>query len=252
MQENIKKYCPNVLFNENNISIGEFKTLEEAMIHPLKGRWCFNRDEDNLFAKFKQQGCRILIVCSWNRQDSQRFVAAIVGHHQVRYWDMNDIPMDTTRNEFEISIGEKAEECIYSILRQQNSASQSQPQQPIQENNKQINTNKNIMKITENQLRRIIKESIENVLSEISFSTANRAGIEAMYRASELEKAGKQKEADRKWQQHRKFDKYADDRYEELKDEKGLNHALQVSRDNWKDAYQKWEPETYNRLYGQQ
>ena len=124
--------------------------------------------------------------------------------------------------------------------------------QPIQENNKQINTNKNIMKITENQLRRIIKESIENVLSEISFSTANRAGIEAMYRASELEKAGKQKEADRKWQQHRKFDKYANDRYEELKDEKGLHHALEVSRGNWKDAYQKWEPETYNRLYGQQ
>ena len=120
MQENIKKYCPNVLFNENNISIGEFKTLEEAMIHPLKGRWCFNRDEDNLFAKFKQQGCRILIVCSWNRQDSQRFVAAIVGHHQVRYWDMNDIPMDTTRNEFEISIGEKAEECIYNPLAELN------------------------------------------------------------------------------------------------------------------------------------
>lgn len=126
------------------------------------------------------------------------------------------------------------------------------PQQPIQENNKQINTNKNIMKITENQLRRIIKESIENVLSEISFSTANRAGIEAMYRASELEKAGKQKEADRKWQQHRKFDDYANNRYEELKDEKGLHHALEVSRGNWKDAYQKWEPETYNKLYGQQ
>lgn len=108
------------------------------------------------------------------------------------------------------------------------------------------------MKITENQLRRIIKESIENVLNEISFSTANRAGIEAMYRASELEKAGKQKEANRKWDQHRKFDKYADDRYEELKRDKGLHHALEVSRDNWKDAYQKWEPETYNRLYGQQ
>ena len=197
MQENIKKYCPNVLFNENNISIGEFKTLEEAMIHPLKGRWCFNRDEDNLFAKFKQQGCRILIVCSWNRQDSQRFVAAIVGHHQVRYWDMNDIPMDTTRNEFEISIGEKAEECIYSILRQQNSASQSQPQQPIQENNKQINTNKNIMKITENQLRRIIKESVKKVLKENEENTMSqeeldfRKSLSPNYDQSKLDYRGK-------------------------------------------------------------
>jgi hypothetical protein len=112
MQENIEKYCPNVLFNDNNISIGEFKTLEEAMTHPLKGYWRFNREEDNLFAKYKQQGYRILIICSWNRQDSQRFVIAIVGHHQVKYWDMNDVPIDKIRNDFEISIGEKAEECI--------------------------------------------------------------------------------------------------------------------------------------------
>ena len=43
----------------------------------------------------------------------------------------------------------------------------SQPQQPIQENNKQ-NTNKNIMKINESQLRKIIKESVKNVLNEMS------------------------------------------------------------------------------------
>ena len=37
--------------------------------------------------------------------------------------------------------------------------------QPIQENNKQINTNKN-MKINESQLRKIIQESVKNVLNE--------------------------------------------------------------------------------------
>ena len=42
-------------------------------------------------------------------------------------------------------------------------------QQPIQENNKQINTNKNIMKINESQLRKIIKESIKNTLNEMDF-----------------------------------------------------------------------------------
>lgn len=120
IQENIEKYCPNVLFNDNNISIGEFKTPEEAMTHPLHGYWCFNQEEYNLFVKHKQEGCRILIICSWNRKDSQRFVIAIVGHYKVKYLDMNDIPMDTIQNDFEISIGKKAEECIYSILRQQN------------------------------------------------------------------------------------------------------------------------------------
>ena len=42
------------------------------------------------------------------------------------------------------------------------------PQQPIQENNKQINTNKNIMKINESQLRKIIQESINGILNEIT------------------------------------------------------------------------------------
>ena len=43
----------------------------------------------------------------------------------------------------------------------------SQPQQPIQENNnKQINTNKTVMKINESQLRKIIKENVKKVLNE--------------------------------------------------------------------------------------
>ena len=42
------------------------------------------------------------------------------------------------------------------------------PQQPIQENNNKY-TNKNIMKINESQLRKIIKESIKNTLNEMDF-----------------------------------------------------------------------------------
>ena len=41
------------------------------------------------------------------------------------------------------------------------------PQQPIQENNnKQINTNKTVMKINESQLRQIIRESINEIMSK--------------------------------------------------------------------------------------
>lgn len=57
------------------------------------------------------------------------------------------------------------------------------PQQPIQENNnKQINTNKTVMKINESQLRKIIKESIKKVLNESSYDSEhnfNREGHNA-------------------------------------------------------------------------
>lgn len=90
-----------MFFDSDNVSIGEFKTIEEAMEYPLKGCWCVNREENNLFDKYKQQGYHLLIICSWNRQDIQRYVLAIVGQHQVRYWDMNDIPIDILKNEYE-------------------------------------------------------------------------------------------------------------------------------------------------------
>ena len=45
-------YYPNPLFNKGNISIGEFKTIDDCMNHPLRGTWCINRDEDNLFEKY--------------------------------------------------------------------------------------------------------------------------------------------------------------------------------------------------------
>ena len=59
-------------------------------------------------------------------------------------------------------------------------------QQPIQENNKQINTNKNIMKINESQLRKIIQESVKNVLSELDWKTAVNAANKSRKKVYDL------------------------------------------------------------------
>lgn len=53
MQEESNDFCPNMFFDENNIRIGEFKTLEECMKFPIREIWCINRREDNLFNKYK-------------------------------------------------------------------------------------------------------------------------------------------------------------------------------------------------------
>ncbi len=42
-------YCPNKIFDNNKITIGEFRTYEEAMDFPLHEIWCINRSEDNKF-----------------------------------------------------------------------------------------------------------------------------------------------------------------------------------------------------------
>lgn len=72
-QKNKKEaYCPNMFFDNSIISIGEFKTLDDAMNFPIKEIWHINRSQDNKFQSYKSQGYRLLIICSWNRsiQDS--------------------------------------------------------------------------------------------------------------------------------------------------------------------------------------
>ena len=48
-KNNKEAYCPNPIFNNGTIAIGEFKTLDDAMGFPLKEIWCINRKGDNKF-----------------------------------------------------------------------------------------------------------------------------------------------------------------------------------------------------------
>lgn len=106
--ENKEKYCPNILYDSNNVSIGEFKTLEDYMEFPIHDIWCVNRIDDNLFEKYKTHGYRVLIICSWERGDRWRFVIALKKGTRVSYYDLNDLPMDLVCQQYEKTLGDDA------------------------------------------------------------------------------------------------------------------------------------------------
>ena len=115
-------YCPNSFFDNGTISIGEFKTFDDAMNFPIKEIWHINRTEDNKFQSYKSQGSRFLIICSWNRsiQDSLKFVVAVIHKDKVGkvyYWDMNDLPLypEERKNQYEGSLGDDATYTLYQI-----------------------------------------------------------------------------------------------------------------------------------------
>lgn len=119
---NKEAYCPNSFFNNDTISIGEFKTLDDAMNFPIKEIWCINRTEDNKFQSYKSQGSRLFIICSWNRstQDPLKFVLALIHKDKVGklyYLDMNDLPLypDEKKNQYEDSLGDDATYTLYQI-----------------------------------------------------------------------------------------------------------------------------------------
>lgn len=155
---NKETYCPNSFFDNGTISIGKFKTLDDAMNFPIKEIWCINRTEDNKFQSYKSQGSRLFIICSWNRstQDPLKFVLALIHKDKVGklyYWDMNDLPLypDEKKNQYEGSLGDDATYTLYQIA-----------------NNKELNCNtymnKKLRRLTELDLHKIIKKSVENIL----------------------------------------------------------------------------------------
>ena len=132
-KNNKEAYCPNPIFNNGNVSIGEFKTIEDAMNFPIQEIWCINRTQDNKFNSYVSQGCRLLIICDWNKsiQDSQKFVVALISKSgKITYWDLNDLPINT--KQYENSIDNDVLTAIFAVA-----------DEPYRNNN-QLNCNTNI------------------------------------------------------------------------------------------------------------
>ena len=158
-KNNKEAYCPNPIFNNGTVSIGEFKTIEDAMNFPMQEIWCINRTQDNKFNSYVSQGCRLLIICDWGKsiQDSQKFVVALISKSgKITYWDLNDLPINT--RQYENSIDNDVLTAIYAVADE------------LYRNNNQLNCNLNMNKkqirLTESDLKQIVKESVNRILKE--------------------------------------------------------------------------------------
>lgn len=163
-QEIKTKFCPNIIINDGNISVGEFKTLEDATEFPLQGIWCVNRENDNKFNAYKSQGTRIFVICSWRRDDSDslKYVLALIhSNGKIHYWDMNDLPLypETKKNQYEGSLGDKTTYELYQIAKSMSQGTENN----METENKQYKL-KNRIKLTEGDLHRVIKRCVNQVL----------------------------------------------------------------------------------------
>ena len=167
------KWCPNVIFEKGNISIGEFKTLDEAMSFPIPDKWCVNRTVgDNKFEKYMALNVRVLIICDWSKsiQDSRKFVIALVyPDGQTIYFDFNDIQIDA--NEYETSLDEDVFNAIERVVSAHYKLHNSETNE-----NKQHKTRYNMKKtirLSESDLHRVIKGTVKRILRESADDPTN-------------------------------------------------------------------------------
>ena len=174
-KNNKEAYCPNPIFNNGTVSIGEFKTIEDAMNFPMQEIWCINRTQDNKFNSYVSQGCRLLIICDWGKsiQDSQKFVVALISKSgKITYWDLNDLPINT--RQYENSIDNDVLTAIYAVADE------------LYRNNNQLNCNlnmnKKLIRLTESDLHKIVKESVNKVITELDWKTYRSAAMKSAQR----------------------------------------------------------------------
>ena len=171
--------CPNPIYDDGNLSIGELKTQRDARWFPIQNLafpddnndYCVSKKDGGFqqFQKYRQLGYKMLIIYdkskSVNDEFKRAFVIARNGH--LDFWNNYDTPCGTTKkkndpiwkyinslpHEAQIALSEFAE----STLSERN----------ITESKTNNNMKKNVVKLNENTLRQIVAESVKKVLNEI-------------------------------------------------------------------------------------
>ena len=119
----------------------------------------------------------------------------------------------------------------------------------INENKKQINMKRKI-RLTESDLHRVIKESVNTILNEISYKTADKASEEALYKSQNFFRNGDSKNGWKKYHQSVRLGNEAHNRYkDEYMKGKSIEDLQKETDDNWKELYKKHEPEYYKQRY---
>ena len=179
LQKAMKPFiCPNPIYNDGNLSIGELKTQRDARWFPIQNLafpddnndYCVSRKEGGYqqFQKYKQLGYKMLIIYdkskSVNDEFKRAFVIARNGH--LDFWNNYDRPCGTTKKNndpiwrYIDTLPHEAQIALSKFAESTLSGSE------ITESKTNKNMKKNVVKINENTLRQIVAESVKNALNE--------------------------------------------------------------------------------------
>lgn len=165
--------CPNPIYDDGILSIGECKTQRDARWFPLQNLAYPEENNDFCICKkaggfmkflgYKSQGYRILLIYDKSRSASDPYkrMGVLVKDGVLSFWDNYDKPCGTTKYtndpiwRYIDSLPTKAQLALSEFAEGKITESKS---------NKNMKTKKRT--ITESQLRKIVAESVKYILKE--------------------------------------------------------------------------------------
>ena len=191
---------PNKIFDNGTIQIGEFKNFKEASVFPIPNNMCVCKT-NKWFKYYQSPHSRYLLIHDCRRNDNKRYVLAIIEHGEISYADLSGHEFansfgdqergnvsQTAFDQYQQSIGKEAVGFLYNIAADVKDKIDIDKQVydsrickgnlvEYKHNNNHTNmTKKQIIRLTESDLHRIIKETVKKTLNEMEGNELNYKG----------------------------------------------------------------------------
>lgn len=176
--------CPNSIYDDGNLCIGECKTQRDARWFPIQNLaypdtnndFCVCRRDGGYeqFQKYINDGMRIFIIYDKSRSASDPYkrVLMMSKNGYLYFWNNNDLPCGTTKDK---------EDPIWEYINSLPREAQLRLSD-ISEGITELKINKHMEKkrINEYQLRKIVAESVKKVLRESVFDANIQKDIQSL------------------------------------------------------------------------
>jgi hypothetical protein len=154
IQEYKQQYgITNKVYDDGMVSIGRINSAKDIAKFPVKNDWCIK--QPSMFQKYIDQGYSFYIIDNGNESNYIRYVILMISKDSAKYYyDLENEKMtQDSIAEFQSYLTQDAISFIQNL-----------------NENKEYKTNKNMTKnkirITENELKQIVAESVKKILSE--------------------------------------------------------------------------------------
>lgn len=152
----------NKVYDDGTVSIGRINNAKDIAKFPVKNNWCIK--QPGMFQKYTDQGYIFYIIDNGNESNYVRYVILMIGKDGSKYYyDLDNEKMTLNSiSEFQTHLTQDAIAYIQNI-----------------NENKEYKINNDMSKkkyrITENELKQIVAESVKNVLTELDWKTYKTA-----------------------------------------------------------------------------
>lgn len=160
---------PNVVYNQNGITVCELKDYMDAHMLPIETTWCITKIPQR-FEEFCGNGKKGYYIINNNATHPYERVLSIIINGDVEYWDadnkrMAELPDYVKRfREYEKTLPQEVKNIFYNEAA--NQGEKLERNNKTDKNESKNMNKKNTIRLSESDLKRVISESVKKVLKE--------------------------------------------------------------------------------------